>query len=56
MKAKDLRPGMKINGREIAAKKSGVGSGKSWTYLEYSDGGFTMTKMPSSREIDGVEA
>lgn len=56
MKAKDLRRGMKVNGREITGKRSGVGSGKGWTYLEYADGRFELTRVPSSREIDGVEA
>lgn len=38
MKARELKRGMVIGGREIVKARAGVGSSKGWVYLEYADG------------------
>jgi hypothetical protein len=34
----DMKPGMILDGKEISVRRNGVGSGKIWTFLTFTDG------------------
>ncbi len=54
LKARQIKKGMLIAGREIAQARHGAGSAKGWVYLPYTDGQPGKTRYRGIELIDDV--